>query len=234
MKKGIDFKTGLLIVVAIGLFFMLIDNLVLRKERDVLRDREAHYSQEAAAVTIERNLLADSLRVLKVEYRKIREGNQVKDKEYMTLQKRLAQLEYENGVLLAHMLEIPEDSAYNELLAVYPTAEDLRFPFAGDQVRWIWRDVSALTLKEYELGVQRELLNKCNTVTQGKADLIVNLEHQNSILQENTALADKHISALNSQIRVSSADLKRKTWWNRILGAISAGLATYVIVDAAK
>jgi hypothetical protein len=234
MKKRTDWKTGLLIIVAAVLFFTLIDNFVLKKQLDVIKDREAHFSQETAAITIERNLYADSLRILKAEYTRIHQGNQLKEARYVTLQKRLVQLEYENSVILAHMVEAPYDTAYNELQNVYPTAEDLCFPFSGEQVRWIWHDVSALTLKEYELGLQKELLNKCNTVTSGKADLIVNLEHQNSILTESNTLADQQVSSLRGQLSISTAEVKRKTWWNRVLGTITAGLATYVLVDIAS
>jgi hypothetical protein len=71
-------------------------------------------------------------------------------------------------------------------------------------------------------------------VTSGKADLIVNLEHQNSILTESNTLADQQVSSLRGQLSISTAEVKRKTWWNRVLGTITAGLATYVLVDIAS
>jgi len=219
---------------AVALFLLVLSLSVIArmKENAANRLESEQLLAERNEFKKERDLLADSLRILREEKKNLLAVNQHREAEYKGLAQRLLRVQHDFNRIIDSLQNIPEDLAYCELHHIYPTSEPLRFPFSGDQVKNIFTDITTLPLVEYQLGLQSEMLKKCNQVTSGKADIIANLEQQTKLLTENGRVADSQIALLQHQVIISNKTSREKGFWNKVYKGIITGETIYIFIDA--
>lgn len=227
-------STGTVITVLLAVFILGIGTVSVILGQKKLKEEQLALQQlrDDFNITLtERNLLADSLRILRQEGKKLEASAAQASLDYNNLLKYTRRIEEKHRRLIDSISNIPPDTAYHELQSVFPTHQPLLFPFSGEQVSLIYTDVISLTLAHQELTLQKQLTDKCNQVTSSQQDIISNLHYQNNLLMKNGELADIQINSLQRRLDLAAKNNKRQSVGNKVFKTAAAAEFIYIVVQ---
>jgi peptidoglycan hydrolase CwlO-like protein len=229
MKKGTLIKYGILVAAVIAVIIWISLREVFIKKQ---LKRIANLEYSNFALERERNDLNLQLKHLQNEYVVLHNKNDSMKIVLKEKQKELRIMEENHRKVIDSLKNIPPDTAYKRLQSIYVNKGNLPllYPFSSSQIIPIYSTVISFSLLSQEHSLQGKTLNSCLDLNKGYESGIYNLNLQIINLQDNISKADSQIGNYQGELKILNRRVKRKSFWNYSLMAVSGIAIGYSII----
>lgn len=228
MKK-IKIKKEYIILVAvviIALSWIFIREGLIRRQEKKINDLEFNNLR----LEKERADLVSSFKILQSDYEKLFFKNDSLSKVLKKMQKQLSELKEKHKAEIDSLLNIPPDTIYKRLQALYPNTSNypLLYPFSSAQIKPIYSTAVSYSFLNSEYVLQGKTLNTCLDLNKGYEKSELNLKAQVSNLEKNISLCSQQVLNYDKEVLILKRKVKNRGFWNKVtLGTtlIATGIA---------
>jgi hypothetical protein len=203
------------------------------RERVIVRQAEKIASLEMAnfGLNLDRQTLEILLEKLRIDYSKIENTNDSLKGVLLKYQLDLINLKKQHEAEIKELTNIPPDSIFKHLTAIYPNYDgtDTRFPFSSSQIKPIYSTFISYGMIQQEYSLQTKSLNTCFDLNKGYEVGINNLTLQIGNLKDNITKANLQIGNYTKEVKILNKKIANKGFWNKSL-MIAGGIAVAIAI----
>lgn len=128
----------------------------------------------------------------------------------------LAYIEKKHEQEIDSLMNVPADTVYSRLQAIYPNSDNslMRFPFSQSQIIPIYSNTLRLPRLQKQYDMQSDMLFTCNELNKKYQDIENNYKSQVDNLKRDIGACNSQLGIRDEQLKLTEKQLNRKSFWN--------------------